>query len=142
MSPSQLDLDQGGTLRQYQTVYLGPSIGWVDYPATAILQITAAGTYNISRGTTLIQVAVASGIVNVNLPPAKAGAAGALPGQSVQTPTIITDILGSAGGALTCNINPNGSELISGQATVQLASPFGTVLLNPQLASGGWTLGQ
>lgn len=139
---SQLDLDQGGTTRQYQAVWLGPSIGWVDYPTTSILQITSAGTYTISRGTTLIQIAVASGVVNIDLPSAKAGAAGPLPGQSIQTPTIISDILGTAGGTLTVNIVPNGSEEISGLTSVQLSASFGTILLNPNLASGGWTLGQ
>lgn len=139
---SQLDLDQGGTVRQYTQVWLGPSVGWVNYPITAILQITSAGTYNISRGTTLIQVAVASGTVTINLPSSLAGNPQAIPGQSVQTPTIIADILGSAGGALTCNVVPFGTERISGLASVQLGSSFGTLLLNPNIASGGWTLGQ
>lgn len=139
---SQTDLDQGGTIRQMQAIYLGPTIGWVDYPITAILKITAAGTYNISRGTTLIQIAVASGTVNINLPSSLAGAAGPLPGQSVQTPTIIADILGTANNPTTININPNGSETISGLSTIAFTAPFGTILLNPQLATGGWTLGQ
>lgn len=139
---SQLDLDQGGTVRQYTQVWLGPSVGWVNYPITAILQITSTGTYNISRGITLIQVAVASGAVTINLPSAKAGNPQAIPGQSVQTPTIIADILGSAGGATTINIVPNGSETISGLTSVPLGSSFGTILLNPNLSTGGWTLGQ
>lgn len=139
---SQLDLDQGGTFRQYQKVWLGPSIGWMDFPVTAILSITAAGTFAIQRATNFIQVSVAAGIVNINLPSSKAGVAQALPGQSVQTPTIITDILGTAGGATTINVVPNGSELISGLASVQLGAPYGTILLNPNLSAGGWALGQ
>lgn len=139
---SQLDLDQGGTVRQYTQVWLGPSVGWVNYPITAILQIASAGTYNISRGTTLIQVTVASGIVTIDLPSSKAGNPQAIPGQSVQIPTIITDILGTAGGTTTINAVPNGSETISGLASVPLASSFGTLLLNPNITSGGWTLGQ
>lgn len=139
---SQLDLDQGGTFRQYQKVWLGPSIGWMDFPVTAILLVNAAGTFAIQRATNFIQLSVAAGVVNINLPSSKAGVAQALPGQSVQTPTIITDILGTAGAAATINVNANGTELISGLASVQLASPFGTLLLNPNLSAGGWTLGQ
>jgi hypothetical protein len=139
---SQIDLDQGGTIRQYQKLWLGPTIGWVDYPTTAILSITAAGVYTISRGTNLIQINI-NGNVTINLPSSKASAAGAvaIPGNSIVTPVVISDLGGFAAGA-TYNIVPFGSELISGLASVQLASPFGTILLEPNTTSGGWNLGQ
>ncbi len=46
--PSQLDLDQGGTFRQYQEVWLGPSLGWQTVPQEAVFPIIAIGTYAIS----------------------------------------------------------------------------------------------
>lgn len=141
---SQLDLDQGGTFRQYTRLWMGPSVGWVTMPITAILNLSAAGTVSLQRWTNLVKVKVASGVLNLNLPSSKASAQGpqAIPGQWVYNPVIIVDLLGTAGGALTVNINPFGSELISGLAQVQLATPYGTILLEPELINGGWTLGQ
>lgn len=141
---SQLDLDQGGTFRQYTRLWMGPSVGWVTMPITAILNQSAAGTIPLQRWTNLVKVKVASGVLNFNLPSSKASAQGpqAIPGQWVYNPVIIVDLLGTAGGALTVNINPFGSELISGLTQVQLATPYGTILLEPELVNGGWTLGQ
>lgn len=141
---SQVDLDQGGTFRQYTRLWMGPSVGWVTMPVTAILNQSAAGTISLQRWTNLVKVKVASGVLNLNLPSSKASAQGpqAIPGQWVYNPVIIVDLLGTAGGALTININPFGSELISGLAQVQLATPYGTILLEPELINGGWTLGQ
>ncbi len=141
---SQLDLDQGGTHRQYQRIWMGPSVGWLTMPVQAIITQTAAGTLILQRWTNLIKVKVASGVLNINLPSSKASTQGpqAIPGQWVNNPVIITDLLGSAGAALTVNIFPFGSELISGLAEIQLASPYGTLLLEPQITTGGWNLGQ
>jgi hypothetical protein len=139
---SQTDLDQGGTFRQYAPVYLGPSVGWIWFPVNAQLVVSAAGAQAISRGTNLIQVNF-NGAVTINLPSSKASTQGpgVIPGQAVYVPTIICDI----GGFATANpvtINPAAGETISGLNTVSLAVNFGTVLLNPLLTSGGWTLGQ
>ena len=57
--PSQTDLDQGGTFRQWTKMYMGPSVGWVPVPVDAVLEITAGGTYTLARGTSLI-------LLNVN----------------------------------------------------------------------------
>lgn len=141
---SQLDLDMGGTHRQYQRIWLGPSVGWLNMPVQAILNLSAVGTISLQRWTNLVKIKVASGVLNLNLPSSKASAQGpqAIPGQWVYNPVIIVDLLGTAGGALTVNINPFGSELISGLAQVQLAAPYGTILLEPILDTGGWNLGQ
>lgn len=141
---SQLDLDQGGTFRQYQRVFMGPSVGWLTVPVQAIINQSTAGTLVLQRWTNLVKLKVASGVLNIDLPSSKASSQGpqAIPGQWVYNPVIIMDLLGSAGGALTVNIFPFGSELISGLATIQLATPYGTILLEPELVSGGWTLGQ
>ena len=69
--PSQLDLDQGGTFRQFQRVWQGPSVGWVIYPFSAVLEIKTGGTFAISRGTTLIKLNV-NASVTLNLPSSKA----------------------------------------------------------------------
>lgn len=141
---SQSDLDQGGTFRQYIRVWQGPSVGWLTMPVTAILTITVAGTYTIQRWTNLIKLKVAAGVVNLNLPSSKASVQGpqAIPGQWVYNPVIIVGQQGTEGGAATINVNANGAELISGLAAVQLATPYGTILLEPILDTGGWTLGQ
>lgn len=123
---------------------MGPSVGWLSVPIQAFLTLTSAGTYTIQRWTNLIKIATSSGVININLPSSKATAQGpqAIPGQWVYNPVVIVDILGTASGALTVNINPSGAELISGLAQVQLASPYGTILLEPNIDTGGWNLGQ
>lgn len=141
---SQLDLDQGGTHRQYQRIWMGPSVGWLTMPVQAIINQSTAGTLNLLRWTNLVKCRVASGVLNINLPSSKASPQGpqAIPGQWVDNPVIIVDLSGQAGIATTINVFPFGSELISGLAEVQLAAPFGTLLLEPEIINGGWTLGQ
>ena len=137
---SQSDLDQGGTFRQYERYWMGPSVGWVTQPQQAVLPITAAGTVAISRGTNLITLNV-NGSVTINLPSAKASPQSpqAIPGQWILIPLTIVDIGGFAA-ANTYTINPFGAELISGLATIRLASNYGAFLLKPILETGGWTL--
>lgn len=137
---SQIDLDQGGTFRQWVRMYMGPSVGFVPVPIDAVLQITAAGIYAIARGTSLIMLSP-NGNVTLNLPSSKASpaGAGALPGQWVINPVTVVDIGGFAG-SVTYNIVPFGSETISGLPAVQLASARGSIILNPILDTGGWNL--
>jgi hypothetical protein len=137
---SQLDLDQGGTFRQLERVYLGPSVGWQYVPQAAVLPIISTGTYTIQRGTTLITIN-ANANVTINLPSSRASIAGpqAIPGQWILNPVTIVDIGGFAS-LNTYNIVPFGSELISSLASVQLASSFGSIILKPILETGGWTL--
>lgn len=137
---SQTDLDQGGTFRQWDEVYMGPSVGWQRQPKAAILEITAAGAYTLARGTTLVKINV-DGNVTINLPSSRASLAGAqaIPGQFVLTPVTIVDIGGFAD-TNTYDIVPNGVETISGLASVQLASERGSLILEPLLDTGGWNL--
>lgn len=139
---SQLDLDQGGTFRQWVRNYMGPSVGWVSVPVDAVLNITATGTYTIQRGTSLILLNVNAN-VTINLPSAKASPTGpqAIPGQWVINPVTIVDIGGFAS-LRTYNIVPFAGETISGLASVQLATDRGTIILIPILTTGGWNLGQ
>lgn len=139
---SQLDLDMGGTFRQWVKMYMGPSVGWVSVPIDAVLDITAAGTYAIARGTSLILINVDAN-VTINLPSSRAAPQGpqAITGQWVINPVTIVDIGGFAG-TRTYRINPFAGELISGLTSVDLAAPRGTVILIPILTTGGWNLGQ
>lgn len=141
---SQTDLDQGGTNRQYQRIWLGPSVGWINYPVVSPLLISAAGTYLISPGTNLIRVNVAAGVVNIDLPSSKSSTASpqAIPGLSVYNPTIITDLSGDAGTATTINVFPLAPELIANLTEIQLAAAYATLLLEPLIDIGGWNLGQ
>jgi len=52
--PSQLDLDMGGTFRQYERYWMGPSVGWVTSPQQAVLPITTGGAVPRSGGTNLV----------------------------------------------------------------------------------------
>ena len=137
---SQTDLDQGGTFRQWTKMFMGPSVGWVPVPVDAVLNITAAGIYNIARGTSLIMINVDAN-VTLNLPSSKAAPQGpqAIPGQWVINPVTIVDVGGFAD-TRTYSIVPNGSETISGLASVQLAAERGSLILNPLLSTGGWQL--
>src|SRR5215475_4412084 len=139
---SQIDLDQGGTFRQTQKIYLGPSVGWIQAQQQTVLPITAAGTFSVQRGMNLITIN-ANGNVTINLPSAKASTKGpqAIPGQWFLNPVVIVDIGGFAG-SNTYTINPNGSELIDGLAPIILASPYGAFVLKPILEIGGWNLMQ
>ena len=140
--PSQTDLDQGGTFRQWVKMFMGPSVGWVSVPIDAVLPIVAGGTYPIARGTSLITINVDAN-VTLDLPSSLAAPQGpqAIPGQWVINPVTIVD-LGGFAGTRTYRINPFGSELISGLASVDLAAPRGTIILIPILTTGGWNLGQ
>lgn len=141
---SQTDLDQGGTFRQFNRVWMGPSVGWLTVPATAILDINSAGTTTLQRWTNLVKVKATAGALTINLASSKASTKGpqAIPGQWVYNPVIIVDLGGQAGAALSVNIVPFGTELISGQSSIQMSAQYGTVLLEPILDTGGWTLGQ
>src|SRR6266403_2363922 len=108
---SQSDLDQGGTFRQYERVWLGPSLGWQTIPQQAMLPITAVGAVAISRGINLITVNVNANGVILNLPSAKAGLPGPLPGQWYLYPITIVDIGGFAA-AHPIVINPSGAGTI------------------------------
>lgn len=141
---SQTDLDQGGTFRQWTRMWMGPSVGWVPVPVDAVLNITAGGTYTIARGTSLILLNV-NASVTLNLSSSKAAVQGpqAIPGQWVINPVTVVDIGGFANpGTVDYSIVPNGTEKISGLNSVPLATPRGTVILIPILATGGWNLGQ
>ena len=140
---SQVDLDQGGTNRQTQLTYLGPSIGWVRTAASVVLPVTAAGTTNVLLGNTLVTVNV-NGAVTLQLPSTKTSpaGAGAIPGIYVQNPLTIVDIGGFAA-AHPITILPAAGETIDAQASLSLQTAYGAYILSPNISSsGGWNLTQ
>lgn len=138
--PSQTDLDQGGTYRQYQRIYLGPSAGWVTYPTDNVYKLTAMGTYSPVNGTTLITVSV-NDAVTIDLwnpiPPANTPA-NSIPGPNVAPPVTIVDVGGYAANH-PITINPPSGKTIIGLSSIQIASAFGGFILKPDLVTGNWT---
>ncbi len=138
--PSQLDLDQGGTYRQYVRRFLGPSVGWVWTPEDNVLPVTSGGTKTILQGTTLVQVSV-NGAVTIQLPSAKSSTtapAGALPGTFLALPITVVDIGGFAT-AHPITILPFGAETIVSLASIVISVAYGAVILFPNITAGKWT---
>lgn len=135
---SQTDQDQGGINRQTYKQYLGPSIGWVTVPMRSVLNITAAGTYNVDLSISLITVNVA-GTVILNLPSVlvSGAGAGAVPGPSIQNPIAIVDNGGNAGGFPITAVAAGGQN-IDGLANVQISSSYGALVLTPNSQTSNW----
>lgn len=137
---SQIDIDQGGTYRETQRVFLGPSVGWIDTPLQWRLDVIAGGTTSVARGTNLILVNF-NGAVTLQMPSFKASSAGAqaIPRQFALVPVVIVDTGGFAQ-ANPITILPFGTELFSGQSSIQLGSNYGSIIIRPDLVNGGGTL--
>lgn len=131
--PSQTDLDQGGTSRQWVRSYMGPSVGWQNVPLQNILLITAPGTYTIDPSTSLVEVNV-NGAVTVVLPSAaNPASAQAQPGLFAKNPVTIVDV-GGFGNAHPIVINPSSvGDTIMGLATISITTNYGgfTLQANP-----------
>jgi hypothetical protein len=137
---SQLDLDQGGTDREWLRVYRGPSVGWITIPYRNVLIITSAGTVILNPSTSLVQVAVA-GLVTVVLPSTIDPSVGpqALPGLFAKNPITVVDIGGNAE-AYPITIQPvSGAENIMGLASIQITAEYGGYTLTPSNRQKGWT---
>jgi hypothetical protein len=119
MPTAPTDLSGGGIVRLTTRTYLGPSLGWVEYPS-ATYPITAAGTYTIPFGYALVTVNVA-GVVTITLPTSIAPAApSAQPVLNIPAPITIIDIGGNAN-AHPITIQPaSGSENITSLASISL----------------------
>lgn len=129
-----VDLDKGGTFREWVKVYLGPSLGWYPIQVSNVTAITSSGTTTIASGVTLVTVNY-NGAVTVQLPSAIAVVG--VPITLVGVPMTIVDIGGYAG-AHTITILPYGSETIMGLASLPLTTPFGAFTLQPKTITGGW----
>lgn len=133
---SQTDLDQGGTSREWVNTYLGPSVGWVRLPSRNLLEIIAAGTYNIDYSTNLIHINT-TGAVVLNLPSAQNTSvpAGVLPGKNGKIAISIVDI----SGAPNVTIDPAAGETIVNAASLTLTNAYSGFILYPSNTLKGWT---
>lgn len=141
--PSQTDLDEGGTSREWVQTYMGPSIGMVWAPRrNPLAKITAAGTYVLDWSTNLVEVSVAGAVVII-LPSAidPSVPAGVLPGRFVKASITICDIGGFAlDNPIT--IQPASiAETIVNLPQIQIDSNYGQYVLSPSNALKGWTYG-
>lgn len=138
---SQLDLDQGGTSRQWVRTYMGPSVGWQYLPGLNPLPtIIVAGTYILSPDTTLVQVQVAGAVV-LMLPTALNPKVPAITlGQRyAKKPITIVDI-GGFGAAHPVTIKPASvAETIMDLTQIQITVNYGGFTLNPSNEQAGWT---
>jgi len=134
------DLDQGGTPRTWARTFLGPSIGWITTPAqtSAILTVTAAGTYTIDLSTTYVPIN-STGAVTIILPTAlnPPAGVGAVPGPFADVPIVIVDVGGNAQ-AHPITIQPAVGDTIMGLASIQITVNYGGYTLAPNSALRTW----
>lgn len=137
--PSQTDLDQGGTSRQWTRSYMGPSVGWVEVPLQNVLLITAAGTYALDPSTSLVEVNT-TGSVTITLPSAVTPSAGAQaqPRLFAQNPITIVDIGGHAQASPITIQRNNVGESIMGLTSIQITVNFGGYVLQPNSGAATW----
>lgn len=138
--PSQLDLDQGGTSREWVETYLGPSVGWVRLPSRNLLEITAGGSYTLDPSTNLVHVK-ANAAVTITLPSTinPSVPAGVLPGLFGKMGVGIVDIGGFAA-AHPITIQPASvAETIMNLASIQITAAYGGFILYPSNSLKGWT---
>lgn len=135
---SQTDLDQGGTPRQFERRWLGPSVGWVWVPIDNVLSVTTAGTTTPVNGTTFIGLNIA-GLVTIQLwnPIPPEVPANSMPGPNLGLPLSIVDIGGNCV-TFPCTILPAAGKTIMGLASIDLAAAFGGYILKPNLDTGNW----
>lgn len=137
---SQLDLDQGGTVRQWDKIYLGPSVGWVNVPHKNILNITAANAVaTIDLSTNYVQVNAAT-LVTLTLPSTLQPTipANSIPGLFARAAVSILDVGGHAD-AFAITILPAAGDLIMGLASIQITSKYGGFILYPSPGQREWT---
>ncbi len=140
--PSQADLDQGGTEREWVNTYLGPSVGWVRTPQRNVLNIGIAGTYSLDLSTNLVRIGVA-GLVTIILPSCQVASQGiTLPGLFTKVSITIADVGGNAA-AFPITIQPiNNTETIMGLPQIQITSSFGGFILQPNTGNKLWSNAQ
>jgi hypothetical protein len=133
---SQLDLDQGGTSRQWVLAELGPTFGGVWYPLQNLLITTAPATVTMDPSSSMVQVNVA-GPVTVILPSAKLPPVPAQPGLFVKNPVTIADIGGNAS-AHPITIQAQPGENVMGLASIRITANYGAFTLEPSSNLMGW----
>jgi hypothetical protein len=134
-----MDLDQGGTPRNWFRNYLGPSIGWTPGPQNNVLNVRIGGSFPIDLSIDTVLVNVASP-VTLTLPSTLSSPAGAtaVPGTYIQASITIADIGGFAGGS-NITIVPAAGDQIKGLGSNVIGTNFGSVTLKPESATRQWT---
>lgn len=134
---SQTDLDQGGSTRQFERRWLGPSVGWVWTPVENILAVTSASASPVV-GTTLVTVNY-NGAVTITLPDVTQPSipANSIPGPFLGLPLTIVDIGGFAA-THNITINPAAGKTIISLASIAIANAYGGFTLIPNLSTGNW----
>ena len=135
--PSLIDLDQGGTYRPVERVWMGHTIGWIMAPE-AIVQVTTPGTTTLQLGVSVASVNVA-GAVTIQLPAFKGNSAttqGTIPGVYVPAVVNVVDSGGNAG-SFAITILPAAGETIAGLPFIQITTSYGSFALLPNPVTGG-----
>lgn len=134
-----MDLDQGGTVQQWEKVFLGPSVGWAYRPVRNILSINTAGTFLIDLAISLVRVNVA-GAVTLTLPVLPIPPTdGVQPGSIVRNRITILDIGGNAAAHPITIQSPAGAT-IDGLASILINSNFGLRVLEPSSGGTVWNI--
>ncbi len=143
--PSQTDLDQGGTAREWVSQYLGPSVGWVRTPGRNLLEITNPGIVNLDLSTNLVHVRSVPGAITytIVLPSALSVNKGVVnPGTFVKSSITIVDT-GGAATVATILIKPiSVAETIMGLTQIQITTNYGGFILQPSQTVAGWVNAQ
>lgn len=135
--PSQSDLDQGGTSREFVRTWLGPSVGWVMVPVRSVLVISAAGTYALDLSTTLVIINTTAAVI-ITLPSARNASIPAIGAAGTYVKAVLTIV--DISGAPNAIINPiSNAETIMGLTTISLTTTYGSYALRPDNALKGWT---
>jgi hypothetical protein len=132
-----MDLDQGGTFREWKNVYLGPSIGWVPCPQRNLLPITTGGTFILDISYSNVNVNT-TGAVTITLPSTLNPPVGAQPGLSVDNPIVIADVGGNAQ-AHPITIQALAGDTIMGLASITISVDYGSYILIPNSVQRNWT---
>src|SRR5580704_1117491 len=147
--PSQTDTDQGGTNRQWERVYMGPSVGWQNIPYKNFLAqgsntntITAAGTYTLDWSTNFVQVNCVGAVVLILPAVSQPSNPVTQPGRHQRINITIVDVGGNAA-AHAITIKPASVvETVMSLTQIQITSNFGGFVLEPVPASLTWVNAQ
>lgn len=131
---SDVDLDKGGTERQWIKTWFGPSLGWAMTQIASVFSVAAGGTSNVPKGTTLVMVNF-NGAVTLQLPSTIPTIV--TPASFFKYPLTIVDVGGFAGAGTEITILPANGETIMGLPQVQILNPHGSFSFLPK-NTGGW----
>lgn len=113
---------------------MGPSLGWTTVQIASVYPVTAGGTTNVPKGTTLVLVSF-NGAVSLQLPDMVP--TNIVPESYFKYPLTIVDAGGFAGAGTEITILPAAGKTIMGLASIQISNPHGSFSLLPK-PDGNW----